>query len=116
MALWVCRSCGCKYAVGLSYCPQCTSTDYEEDGMAKTTVHGGASNAAAETEAGEQPSDGDSSSTSTPTQQTPTSEATTGKPKSARTTGNRSGKAPKAGFTARSTGSGRGAATSGVAD
>jgi hypothetical protein len=47
MALWRCRRCGTRFAVGLPYCPQCTSTDHEEDGaMAKTTVHGGPSNAA----------------------------------------------------------------------
>jgi len=39
--------------VGLPYCPQCTSTDIEkEDGVPKTTVHGGPSNA---TGAGEPP-------------------------------------------------------------
>ncbi len=44
--LWRCRRCGTSFAVGLPYCPQCTSTDYEEDdGMPKNTVHGGASNA-----------------------------------------------------------------------
>jgi SAP domain. len=49
MALWVCNRCTTKYAVGLGYCPQCTSTDYREDGdVPKNTVHGGASNADAE--------------------------------------------------------------------
>lgn len=42
--LWVCNRCTTKYAVGLPYCPQCTSTDKREDGaVAKTTQHGGAS-------------------------------------------------------------------------
>ncbi len=46
MALWVCNRCTTKYAVGLPYCPQCTSTDVREDGdVPKNTVHGGASNA-----------------------------------------------------------------------
>jgi hypothetical protein len=45
--LWRCRRCGTRFAVGLPYCPQCTSTDHEEDGaMPKSTVYGGASNAA----------------------------------------------------------------------
>lgn len=30
--LWVCNRCGCKYAVGLPYCPQCTSTDHRPEG------------------------------------------------------------------------------------
>jgi hypothetical protein len=46
VALWRCRRCGTRFAVGLPYCPQCTSTDHEEDGaMPKNTVHGGSSNA-----------------------------------------------------------------------
>jgi SAP domain len=46
VALWRCRRCGTRFAVGLPYCPQCTSTDHEEDGaMPKNTVHGGTSNA-----------------------------------------------------------------------
>jgi len=51
--LWTCRRCTTRFAVGLPYCPQCTSTDIEkEDGVPKTTVHGGPSNAA---EVGEPP-------------------------------------------------------------
>jgi hypothetical protein len=47
MALWVCNRCTTKFAVGLPYCPQCTSTDAREDGsdVPKNTVYGGASNA-----------------------------------------------------------------------
>jgi hypothetical protein len=46
VALWRCKRCGTSFAVGLPYCPQCTSTDHEEDSpMPKNTVHGGASNA-----------------------------------------------------------------------
>lgn len=50
MALWRCRRCTTRFAVGLPYCPQCTSTDYEEDGedVAKNTVHGGPSDQLAE--------------------------------------------------------------------
>jgi hypothetical protein len=45
MTLWRCRACGCSFAVGLPYCPQCTSTDHEEDDgtMPKITKHGGPS-------------------------------------------------------------------------
>lgn len=47
MALWVCEGCTTKYAVGLSRCPRCLSTDFHEEGsMPKSTRHGGASNAA----------------------------------------------------------------------
>jgi hypothetical protein len=48
MALWLCGRCGTRYAVGLPYCPQCTSTDYREEGsedVPKITVGGGPSNA-----------------------------------------------------------------------
>lgn len=75
MGLWVCRRCTAKFAVGLSCCPQCTGTKVYEDGsedeMAKTTVHGGATDAVAEAEpateqeSGEQEWDGTSSSAST---------------------------------------------------
>jgi hypothetical protein len=44
MALWRCRKCGCTFAVGLPYCPQCTGTDVEEDApVAKISKHGGPS-------------------------------------------------------------------------
>jgi hypothetical protein len=45
MALNACTSCTTKFAVGLTKCPHCGSTEYVEDGdvMAKITRHGGAS-------------------------------------------------------------------------
>jgi Zn-finger nucleic acid-binding protein len=61
MALWTCRRCTTQFAVGLPYCPHCTGTDIDrgDDGMAKITVHGGASDVLApggqaETEAKEE--------------------------------------------------------------
>jgi hypothetical protein len=43
--LWTCRRCSTRFAVGLPFCPQCTSTDIEkEDGVPKITTHGGPSN------------------------------------------------------------------------
>lgn len=47
--LWICNSCTAAYSPGAPRCPQCGSTDYLEQGeeMAKITVHGGPSNAAA---------------------------------------------------------------------
>lgn len=48
MALWVCADCPTAYAVGLSACPQCQSTDHHEEGaMPKITIHGGPTNEAA---------------------------------------------------------------------
>lgn len=45
MALQVCAGCSAAFAVGLSACPQCGSTDWsEETPMPKITVHGGATN------------------------------------------------------------------------
>lgn len=49
MALWVCLGCTTKYAVGLSRCPRCHGTDFEEEGaMPKITVAGGPSHVDAE--------------------------------------------------------------------
>lgn len=56
MALLVCTGCTARYSVGAAQCPQCGSTEYVEEGaedMAKITVHGGVSNAAADAEAAE---------------------------------------------------------------
>lgn len=48
MALWVCEGCSTKYAVGLSRCPRCHSSEfYEEGAMPKITRHGGPSDATA---------------------------------------------------------------------
>jgi hypothetical protein len=45
--LLICAGCSTAYAVGAPHCPQCLSTDREEDHpMPKITVHGGATNAA----------------------------------------------------------------------
>lgn len=35
MALWICRQCTAAYAVGLPACPQCGSSEWEEEHMAK---------------------------------------------------------------------------------
>lgn len=40
MALRACLACGCKYAVGLAACPQCWSTESEEDGVPKISFDG----------------------------------------------------------------------------
>lgn len=51
MALLVCTGCTSRYSVGAAQCPQCGSTEYVKEGaegMAKITVHGGATNAAAD--------------------------------------------------------------------
>jgi hypothetical protein len=57
MALWECADCTTRYAVGAPKCPHCESTmrvneatqpPEEETDMAKITVHGGPTNAAAE--------------------------------------------------------------------
>lgn len=42
--LWVCGACTTSYSVDAPRCPHCGSTDYrEDDGMPKSTLHGGAS-------------------------------------------------------------------------
>lgn len=47
--MWVCTSCTAAYSIGAPRCPQCGDTGYvpawEEDQVAKITVHGGPSNA-----------------------------------------------------------------------
>jgi hypothetical protein len=56
MTLWRCdgvdhteRPCGVLYAVGLSRCPRCHSTEFHEEGsMPKISRNGGPTNAAAE--------------------------------------------------------------------
>jgi hypothetical protein len=99
MATWECAECTAKYAVGAPKCPQCGSTirvndlvaPEEEEDMAKITVHGGATNAAAdEPEAGEDVSAGTSSTT--PSSSEPNSDEQNEKPdpSPARTTGSRS--------------------------
>ena len=40
MALRVCADCTAAYAVGLLRCPQCGSTDHQEDSMPKITRAG----------------------------------------------------------------------------
>ena len=94
MTLWVCQSCTASYSVGASRCPQCGSDNYLEEGqeMAKANAASGTTyyvaegapvpdelhpdvrlvgpGAPAATEEGEQPSDGNSSSTSTEQPQT----------------------------------------------
>lgn len=57
MASWVCLTCSTTYSVDAPACPHCGSAVYAEEGteqadMAKITVHGGASNAAAVEEEG----------------------------------------------------------------
>lgn len=57
MAIWECAECTAQYSVGAPKCPQCGSTirindvanaPEEDQEMAKITVHGGPSNAAAD--------------------------------------------------------------------
>lgn len=40
MALWRCTACTTLYSVGAPSCPQCSSTEYEEDG-AMPKIHKG---------------------------------------------------------------------------
>jgi hypothetical protein len=100
VALWQCAECTAKYAVGLLRCPQCGSTvrvneaaqpPEEDTGMAKVTVHGGASNAVAdEQEGGEGISAGNSSSTSSEKESSSPEPSETPRPSRARGTANRS--------------------------
>jgi RNA polymerase subunit RPABC4/transcription elongation factor Spt4 len=55
MALNVCQDCTTRFAVGLRKCPQCGSTDFQEDGAMspKITNHGGASIAGTEVTGGQ---------------------------------------------------------------
>jgi hypothetical protein len=115
MALNVCAGCTTKFAVGLRKCPQCGSSEFQEDGvMPKITNHGGASIAGAsvtggqwgdpdetptpdalpEEEGGEDVSPGNSSETSTETP--PSGPEQSAKPtrSPARKTASRSKKAP----------------------
>lgn len=43
MALWVCTACTAAYAVGLPCCPQCGSTDHQEDHQMPKITRAGAS-------------------------------------------------------------------------
>lgn len=132
MALWVCAGCSTAYSVGAPRCPQCLSTDREEDTMPKITVHGGPSNDAVVTvgEPGpevtdlpdgdtvqpqpeEEPSPGNSSETS-PEKPQPSDKPSSSKGRSrARTTANRSAQAPTASSSAPSTDGGPTAAGDG---
>ncbi len=122
MAVWTCADCTADYAVGLPECPQCGSVVRvderplpKEEGadMAKITVHGGATNAAADAETGEDVSAGTSSSTSSEKAENSPKQSGSEGPSRARTTGNRSGKDRTGkGSTARGTGGDRTAATS----
>lgn len=98
MALLVCKGCTARYSVGAPKCPQCGSTECVEEGaeeMAKITVHGGVSNAAAEDEAvevgGEESSPGGTTS-STSSEAEPNSPETSEQPRPsrARSAGSRS--------------------------
>jgi RNA polymerase subunit RPABC4/transcription elongation factor Spt4 len=98
MALLVCKGCTARYSVGAPKCPQCGSTEYVEEGaedMAKITVHGGVSNAAAEDEAvevgGDESSPGGTTS-STSSEAEPNSPETSEQPRPsrARSAGSRS--------------------------
>lgn len=101
MALWECADCTTRYAVGAPKCPHCGSTmrvneatqpPEEETDMAKITVHGGPTNAAAEElEASEDASTG---ADSAPASEDDSSEqAESDSPQRARTTASRSKKA-----------------------
>ncbi|MFE2311668.1 hypothetical protein ACFXC8_00455 [Streptomyces sp. NPDC059441] len=123
MALWECAECTTKYSVGAPKCPQCGSvvrvnetTQEPEEGedMAKVTVHGGPSNAAAdEQEGGEDVSAGNSSSTSSEKDSSSPETSDSASPSRARTTGSRSKKvATDKVSSARGTGGGQADGTS----
>lgn len=99
MALWKCADCTTLYAVGAPRCPQCGNTvrveEGSEDDMAKVTVHGGASNAAAD-EGSEDVSAGTSSSTSFEKEQSSPEPNEQPRPSRAHGTANRSKQARKA--------------------
>lgn len=113
MALWICRGCTAAYSVGAPRCPECGSTDYREDhvkegpdDMAKITVHGGVSNAAADAEGGEPSSleaDGGTSSTSSEKDETSPETSENATPSRARTTANRSSRGRTGSSSARGT-------------
>jgi len=119
MALWICTACTCRYSVGAPRCPQCDSTQYVEEGaedMAKITVHGGPSNAAAdEQEGGEDVSAGTSSSTSSEEEPSTPEASETAPRKRARGAGSRSKQDPRAESSTAGSTDGSGPAT-GTAD
>lgn len=94
MALWKCTDCTTAYAVGAPRCPQCGSDRQVEEGaadMAKITVHGGPSNAAADSEkGGEESSPGTNSATSSEKEQTSPAKSENGRRSRARGAGSRS--------------------------
>lgn len=111
MALWQCTGCTTRYAVGAPRCPWCGSREYVEEGaedMAKVTVHGGASNAAADgLKDGEDVSASTSSLTSSEKEPSTPEPNAQPSPSRARTTGSRSKKAATGkASTARGTGGG----------
>jgi hypothetical protein len=116
MALWVCAGCTSRYSVGAARCPECASTEYVEEGaedMAKITVHGGPSNAAAdEQEAGEDVSAGSSSSTSSEKEPTSPEPSEKPSPSPAPATGSRSRKGRTANRSAGGTDGGQETGTS----
>jgi hypothetical protein len=134
MALLACLDCSTRFAVGLSRCPHCQSTNYEEDGAMspKITVHGGPSIAGATVvggswsnegdadvwpepaneEGGEESSPGSSSETSPEMPSSDSEPSETPTPKRARTTASRSKKGQTDSSSAPSTGGGQADGTS----
>lgn len=116
MALRYCTGCTTRFAVGLPRCPWCGSREHVEEGeqdMAKITVHGGPSNAAADEQAApaavgsEGPSASSSSETSSEKEPTSPAKSEKRRPSRAPKTGSRSGRAQTATSTARSTDGGQ---------